>query len=182
MKPVFATYLLSDFFKPKGLTSIGLESNSKSIELGLPRQLMKYVTGAHFDEVKPAGARNLYPNPKRVGMLGRHGWRIEAVIQPFELHLVTWEQDLRDRVASFDEALDLLDELQDTLEDEPEIRSATIREVIAGVPSLTEDQQSVDLISASFFDVLHGGKAVACCRFEWVHSPYAFSRIFLESS
>jgi hypothetical protein len=142
MKPVFATYLLSDFFKPKGLTSIGLELNSKSIELGLPRQLMKYVIGAHFDEVKPAGARNLYPNPKRVGMLGRHGWRIEAVIQPFELHLVTWEQDLRDRVASFDEALDLLDELQGSLEDEPEIRSATIREVIAGAPSLTDEQRA----------------------------------------
>jgi hypothetical protein len=87
---------------------------------------MKYVTGAHFDEVKPAGARNLYSNPIRVGMLGRHGWRNEAVIQPFELHLVTWEQDLRDQVASFDETLDLLDELQDSLEDEPEIRSATI--------------------------------------------------------
>lgn len=49
---------------------------------------------------------------------------------------------MRDRVASFDAALDLLDELQDSLEDEPEIRSTTIRELIAAATSLTDEQRA----------------------------------------
>lgn len=134
MEPTYKTYDLDAFYKP-GNT----EPNGKQVEMDLPKEMVQQMTAARFHEV--AGKGLMPPFVKLVGLLGRHAWHIEAPYHPYKLHIAVWNDDLCSRASSYDATLDLLDELKDALEHDTAMRSTVIREVVAAVPSLTDEQQ-----------------------------------------
>lgn len=134
MEPAYTTYELGEWFKPK--TN---ELSGKHLELGLPQPMVQHMSAARFHEV--AGKGPMPPFVKLAGLLGKHAWHIEAPYRPYKLHLAIWENDLCPLASSYDATLDMLDVLKDALDCNAVMRSAVIREIVAAVPSLSDEQQ-----------------------------------------
>lgn len=134
MEPDYFSYELQEFYKP-GDT----ELTHKHLILDLPREMVQHMSAARFHEVTGKGPMPSFV--KQTGLIGKKAWHIEAKYRPYKLHIAVWSQDVRPLASSYDATLDLLDVLQEALDCDAVMRSAVIREIVAAVPSLSDEQQ-----------------------------------------
>jgi hypothetical protein len=85
------------------------------------------------------------PAPSFIEMAGladMYAWQFGIVRKRYCIYIAVFDTDPLTKARTLDEALGLLDTLNDALARMPAMRSAVIKEIINAVPSLTEEQHS----------------------------------------
>lgn len=127
-------YKLSKFYR-----DLGTDFSYEHIATGFPEEMMRHLTAARLHEVEGKG-----PLPAGISISGlapgKRIWYLDSMFKPYVLYVLILDHDLPSDTTTYEEVLDLLDELMGELVDLPRARSAFMREIVRSVPSLDVEQ------------------------------------------